>query len=159
MLRTAKRPVILTGRVSRDLDAWKARVALAEAVNARVATDLKVGAAFPTDHPLHVGSPGTIGMTLASRRSHPRSRCDFKSRLGGCCRNAEIGLWRIAPSARIVQVSVDHHLHNGWSMDYQGLPPVDVFIDCEPDVAVPALVAALGPAPFAAHGRTQKGLP
>jgi thiamine pyrophosphate-dependent acetolactate synthase large subunit-like protein len=49
------------------------------------------------------------------------------------------------PSAHIVQVSVDHHLHNGWSMDYQGLPPVDVFIDCEPDVAVPALLAALGP--------------
>jgi thiamine pyrophosphate-dependent acetolactate synthase large subunit-like protein len=49
------------------------------------------------------------------------------------------------PSARIVQVSVDHYLHNGWSMDYQGLPPVDVFIDCEPDVAVPALLAALGP--------------
>ena len=53
-------------------------------------------------------------------------------------------LWRAVPSARIVQVSVDHHLHNGWSMDYQGLPPVDVFIDCEPDVAVPALLAALG---------------
>jgi thiamine pyrophosphate-dependent acetolactate synthase large subunit-like protein len=50
-----------------------------------------------------------------------------------------------APSARIVQVSVDHHLHNGWSMDYQGLPPVDVFIDCEPDVALPPLLAALEP--------------
>jgi thiamine pyrophosphate-dependent acetolactate synthase large subunit-like protein len=32
-------------------------------------------------------------------------------------------------------------------MDYQGLPPVDVFIDCEPDIAVPALLAALGPGP------------
>jgi thiamine pyrophosphate-dependent acetolactate synthase large subunit-like protein len=30
-------------------------------------------------------------------------------------------------------------------MDYQGLPPVDVFIDCEPDVAVPALLGAVGP--------------
>ena len=27
--------------------------------------------------------------------------------------------------ATVIQVSVDHHLHNGWSMDYQGLPPVD----------------------------------
>ena len=42
-------------------------------------------------------------------------------------------------------MSVDHRLHNGWSMDYQGLPPVDVLIDCEPDAAVPALLAALGP--------------
>jgi thiamine pyrophosphate-dependent acetolactate synthase large subunit-like protein len=30
-------------------------------------------------------------------------------------------------------------------MDYQALPPVDVFLDCEPDAAVPALIAALGP--------------
>jgi thiamine pyrophosphate-dependent acetolactate synthase large subunit-like protein len=30
-------------------------------------------------------------------------------------------------------------------MDYQGLPAVDVMIDCEPDVAVPALIDALGP--------------
>jgi thiamine pyrophosphate-dependent acetolactate synthase large subunit-like protein len=31
-------------------------------------------------------------------------------------------------------------------MDYQGLPPVDIMIDCEPDAAVLALLAALGPA-------------
>jgi len=29
-------------------------------------------------------------------------------------------------------------------MDYQGLPPVDVFIACTPDAAVPALLEALG---------------
>jgi thiamine pyrophosphate-dependent acetolactate synthase large subunit-like protein len=46
--------------------------------------------------------------------------------------------------AKVIQVSVDHRLHNGWSMDYQGLPPVDVFLDCEPDAAVPPLLAALG---------------
>src|SRR5665811_232307 len=63
LLRNAKHPVILAGRVSRDLDAWNARVALAERLNARVITDLKVGAAFPTDHPLHAGSPG--GSVLA----------------------------------------------------------------------------------------------
>ena len=49
-------------------------------------------------------------------------------------------------TAKIIQVSIDHHLHNGWSMDYQGLPPVDVMLACEPDTAVPALLAALGPA-------------
>ena len=31
---------------------------LAEALDARVITDLKIGAAFPTDHPLHLGAPG-----------------------------------------------------------------------------------------------------
>ena len=33
---------------------------LAEALDARVATNLKVGAAFPTDHPLHIGAPATL---------------------------------------------------------------------------------------------------
>ncbi|MGE0678508.1 MAG: thiamine pyrophosphate-binding protein, partial [Pseudolabrys sp.] len=52
LLRDAKRPVILAGRVSRSEAAWAARIALAERLNARVVTDLKVAAAFPTDHPL-----------------------------------------------------------------------------------------------------------
>src|ERR1700729_1038075 len=56
-LKHARHPVILAGRVSRDVTAWKQRVALAEAIGARVTTSLKVGAAFPTDHPLHVDPP------------------------------------------------------------------------------------------------------
>ena len=50
--------MILAGRVSRERRGLEARVALAEALGARVVTDLKIGAAFPTDHPLHVGAPG-----------------------------------------------------------------------------------------------------
>ena len=145
LLLGAKRPVILAGRVSRDLDAWKSRIALAERLNARVATDLKVAAAFPTHHPLHVGSPGTIGMTTqaveAIREADAILSLDWVD-LAGTLKTV---FGASVPSARIVQVSVDHHLHNGWSMDYQGLPPIDVFIDCEPDVVLPALLAALGP--------------
>ena len=48
------------GRVERGEAAWDARVALAEALGARVLTDLKIGAAFPTDHPLHAGAPGVF---------------------------------------------------------------------------------------------------
>jgi acetolactate synthase-1/2/3 large subunit len=67
MLKTAERPVVLMGRVSRNETAWAARLALAEAIRARVVTDLKVGAAFPTDHQLHAGSPGIYPMPAASR--------------------------------------------------------------------------------------------
>jgi len=145
ILRNARRPVILAGRVSRDLNAWKERIALAEAVNAKVATDLKVAAAFPTHHPLHVGSPGTIGMTSqavdAIREADAILSLDWVDVAG----TLKFVFGATVLSARVVQVSLDHHLHNGWSMDYQGLPPVDLFIDCEPDVAVPALLAALGP--------------
>src|SRR5215831_5645335 len=59
LLAAAKRPVILCGRATRARNGWNARIALAERLAARVITDLKVGAAFPTDHPLHVGMPAT----------------------------------------------------------------------------------------------------
>jgi acetolactate synthase I/II/III large subunit len=60
LLKGAKQVLILAGRSSRDPEAWKARVALAEALNARVLSDLKIGASFPTDHPLYFGSPRAV---------------------------------------------------------------------------------------------------
>ncbi|HVZ50690.1 MAG TPA: thiamine pyrophosphate-binding protein [Pseudolabrys sp.] len=142
LLRHAKHPVILAGRVSRSLDAWNERVALAERLNARVVTDLKVAAAFPTDHPLHAGAPG--GTVLAPEAADAIRNADVILSLdwldpAGTFKN--VG----NVTAKVVQVSVDFRLHNGWSMDYQGLPPVDVLVACEPDAAVPALLAALGP--------------
>ena len=62
MLKAAKHPVILMGRVSRSVDGWNERVALAEALNAKVITDLKIGCGFPTDHPLHAGAPASNAM-------------------------------------------------------------------------------------------------
>src|SRR5580692_9992174 len=50
MLKDAKQVLILAGRASRD----------PEALNARVVTDLKIGASFPTDHPLYLGAPRGI---------------------------------------------------------------------------------------------------
>jgi thiamine pyrophosphate-dependent acetolactate synthase large subunit-like protein len=143
LLRAAKNPLMLAGRVSRDLGAWNARVALAERLGARVVTDLKVGAAFPTDHPLHAGSPGTTVLSPeaadAIRAADAILSLDWVD-IAGTFKNLGGHI-----AAKVVQVSVDHRLHNGWSMDYQGLPPVDVLIACEPDAAVPVLLAALGP--------------
>ncbi|MGH7714719.1 MAG: thiamine pyrophosphate-binding protein [Vulcanimicrobiaceae bacterium] len=48
ILRAAKHPVILVGRVSRSIRGWNERIALAEALQARVITDLKVGASRRT---------------------------------------------------------------------------------------------------------------
>jgi thiamine pyrophosphate-dependent acetolactate synthase large subunit-like protein len=141
LLRDAKTPVILSGRVSRSVESWKARVALAERLGARVVTDQKVAASFPTDHPLHAGAPG--GTVLAPEAQDAIRNADVILSLdwldvAGCFKN--VG----KVTAKVVQVSVDHRLHNGWSMDYQGLPPIDVFVDCEPDAAGPALLEALG---------------
>src|ERR1700751_1677424 len=56
ILKGAQRPVILMGRVSRSTDGWNDRVALAEAANAKVISDLKIGCGFPTDTPRHAGA-------------------------------------------------------------------------------------------------------
>ncbi|MES2913000.1 MAG: thiamine pyrophosphate-binding protein, partial [Pseudomonadota bacterium] len=60
LLSNARRPVILMGRVSRSEEGWADRIRLAEKLNAEVLTDLKVGAAFPTTHPLYAAPAGTF---------------------------------------------------------------------------------------------------
>jgi thiamine pyrophosphate-dependent acetolactate synthase large subunit-like protein len=143
LLRNAKQPLILAGRQSRDIEAWNARIALAERLGARVITDIKTGAAFPTDHPLHVGAPGFIAPTPdAQEAMHAADvilSLDWIDVAGTLKQAAQT-------NAKIVQVSIDHHLHNGWSLDYQGVPPLDLFIAATPDATVPALIAALGSA-------------
>jgi thiamine pyrophosphate-dependent acetolactate synthase large subunit-like protein len=141
LLRNARSPLILSGRVSRSERAWAERVKLAESLGARVVTDLKVAASFPTDHPLHAGAPG--GLALPPEAADAIRQADVILSLDWL---DPAGTFKSAGnvSAKVIQISVDHQLHNGWSMDYQGLPPVDVFIACEPDDAVPALLSALG---------------
>jgi thiamine pyrophosphate-dependent acetolactate synthase large subunit-like protein len=156
LLSGAKKILILAGRVSRSVEAWDARIALAERLGAGVITDLKVGAAFPTDHRLHVGAPGTIApvpeASEAIRSADVILSLDWVD-VAGTLKHAG------GSSAKVIQVSIDHQLHNGWSMDYQGLPAVDVFIACEPHEAVPALLEALGPGGARASASTPPEFP
>src|SRR5262249_5626179 len=124
----------------RDTEAWAARVALAEAVGAKVGTNLKVGAAFPTDHPLHVSPPAAFvneELVAAIKEADVIMSLDWVD-LAGTFKSC--GGW---PSAKVIQVSLDQNIHNGWSMDHQGLPPVDLFVAADTDTTVKALVEAL----------------
>jgi thiamine pyrophosphate-dependent acetolactate synthase large subunit-like protein len=142
VLKSAKRPVILSGRMTRSEDAWNARVALAEALNARVITDLKIGASFPTDHSLYVGAAHALTPDSVEvlRAADVILSLDWVDLAGA------LKLAPPSPAAKIIQVSLDHRIHNGWSMDYQGLPAVDLFMSADPDAVVPELVQALGAA-------------
>ncbi len=142
-LKAAKHPVILAGRVSRDLAAWKRRVTLADAIGAHVCTSLKVAAAFPTDHPMHLNAPEPF--TKDELTPHLRD-ADVILSLDWLDLSGTLKPLGGPPAGKVIQVSLDHQLHNGWSMDYQGLPPADLFIGADPDVAVAALVEAIGPA-------------
>jgi thiamine pyrophosphate-dependent acetolactate synthase large subunit-like protein len=142
-LKSAKHPVILAGRVSRDPTAWKHRVALAEAIGAHVCTTQKVGAAFPTDHPMHIDAPQPF--TKDELSAHLK-QADVILSLDWVDLNGTLKTFGGPIAGKVIQISLDHQLHNGWSMDYQGLPPVDLFISADPDVATAALGQAIGPA-------------
>jgi thiamine pyrophosphate-dependent acetolactate synthase large subunit-like protein len=140
MLKSAKQVLILAGRASRSEEAWNSRVALAEALNARVVTDLKIGASFPTDHPLYVGA--SHGLTADSIEAV--SGADAIVSLDWVDLAGALKIAGASPSTKIIQVSLDFRIHNGWSMDHQALPPVDLFLSADPDLVVPELVKAIG---------------
>jgi acetolactate synthase-1/2/3 large subunit len=142
-LAAAKRPVILAGRVSRGIGDWERRIALAERLQARVITDLRVGAAFPTDHPLHCGAPGIY---LVPQAVEKLSQADVILSLdwldlAGTLRAA---LGTVAPASTIIHTSLDHTMANGWSMDHQAHPAVDLLLPADPDCVVAGLLAELG---------------
>ncbi|MBL8379390.1 MAG: thiamine pyrophosphate-binding protein [Burkholderiales bacterium] len=147
LLDAAKAPVILAGRMSRNPDDWARRVALAEKLQARVITDLKTGATFPTAHPQHVGAPGTF---MGAPASSALAQADCVLMLdwvdpGGAFKQAG----GVPAGAKVINATLDSHLHRGWSMDSGSLAPADVYLSCEPDAAVAALLEAVAARPAA----------
>jgi len=142
LLIGAKRPVILSGRVSRSQAGWDARVKLAEALGARVITDSLVAASFPCRHPLHVHGP-RAGISPDQRKVLAAADVVLAldmADLAGLLRT----VWPDdGVTAKLVNCSLDSYNHNGWAMDHQGLAPADVMVQAEPDALVPALVAAI----------------
>jgi len=149
LLAAAHNPVILAGRVSRSPEDWRRRVALAECLGAYVVTDLKQGAAFPTQHPLHVGPPGFFLSPAAKSvlaQADVIVSLDWVDLAGTLMQAAE----GRAIAARVIHASLDAHLHRGFGGEIFGLPPIDIYFLTEPDAIVAPLVAAL---PERVHAR------
>ena len=140
LLVAAERPVILMGRSSRSQQSWNQRVRLAELLGARVATDLKSAAVFPTGHGLHLGgltlriSPDA---TAAVKHSDVTLLLDWIDPAG--LLDAVGG----GVSATIVSCTLDPYLHNGWSMDHFGFAPADLPILADPEAFTADLLAAV----------------
>ncbi len=146
LLDGAKQPVILFGRMSRDGADWQRRVALAEKLQARVVTDLKTGATFPTAHPQFVGPPGNFmapAACAALRDADVVLLLDWVDPGGAFKQAAMNNAGGNTIGTKVIHVSLDSHSHRGWSMDSGSLPPADVFMLCEPDAAVASLLDAV----------------
>jgi thiamine pyrophosphate-dependent acetolactate synthase large subunit-like protein len=142
LLSNAKQPVILAGRCSRSMEGWRQRIALAEKLEAAVLTNIKLAAAFPTDHRLHAAAPGAY---LAAEAEKLVAEADVMLSLDWLdlagTLNQACGARQFP--GKVIHVSCDQHSHRGWSADHQGLPPIDVYLMCETDTAVPLLLEAV----------------
>lgn len=140
-LRTARQPVVMFGRGGRSRSAWNTRVALAEALGATVITGMHAAAVFPTEHPLHVLPP--IGEWPTQDETTFLSGADL---IVGFDWHDPAGFVaaRAATDCRLATISLDETLANGWSMDHQALPAVDLPIVASPDAVVAQMHDALG---------------
>jgi thiamine pyrophosphate-dependent acetolactate synthase large subunit-like protein len=144
ILANARKPLVMIGRVSNDAADFARRVELVERIGAIVLTDIKTGASFPTQHPRHPFPPAlyvTGDAAQAIRDADVILALDWID-LGGTLRQACEGA---SPNARIISCSQDEYVHNGWNMDYQSLPPVDLALLAAPDACVAAFLDALRP--------------
>ena len=139
LLTEAERPVVLLGRVSRSTGAWKNRVELVERLGATAITDLKVGAAFPTEHPQHVGPPGFY---LSPAGQDALATADVVLSLDWVDLAGTLAQAPSSAPRTIISASQDSQLHNGWSKDHQAFPTVEVMLPTTPDGAVSQLLRA-----------------
>jgi thiamine pyrophosphate-dependent acetolactate synthase large subunit-like protein len=169
-LGAARRPVLLFGRLRADEPAWDARVELAERFGARVITDLRAGATFPTHHPLHVGPPG-LAMNGPAREALRTADLVVGFGAVDLAGSLRQGGTPEVPDREVVAVTADPYVHNGWSKDHQGLPAGARYLLGDPDKAVswlldraprttPAAAAASGaPAPGSDDGAARPPAP
>jgi PleD family two-component response regulator len=71
LLRNAKQPVILAGRVSRDVDAWNARIALAERLIEGLPEALRDWPGLP--EATRTAAPAGISIGIAANEDGPLS--------------------------------------------------------------------------------------
>jgi thiamine pyrophosphate-dependent acetolactate synthase large subunit-like protein len=144
MLVQAERPLLMLGRVSSNREDWNRRVALAERLGAHVLTDIKTVASFPSRHPLQPFPP-TLYVTPEAgdliRQADVILSLDWIDP-GGTMRQACGGA---LPRAKVILCSLDQYSHNGWSMDYQALPPADLNMLASPDRLVERLLETIEP--------------
>ena len=132
----AKFPLILMGRVSRKQADWDRRVQFAETIGAAVLTSSNDPSAFPTTHPLHFAAPclrPSKAATALIEKADLIISLDWLDLAGVFRLSLGTAQTQVPADKTIIHCSVDSIRTNGWSMDHQALPAVDVPIFADPD--------------------------
>ena len=141
LLCNAKNPVIMAGRLKRSKVAWDQRIKLAELLGAGVVTDMKTAASFPTDHKLHLAPPSNRPRDEAVagiKEADVILDLNFVDLAG----TFKLVFGRDEVNAKVIHVSMDSIIHNGWSTDHMGMPLGDVTMLAESEPVVEQLLAA-----------------
>ncbi len=147
LLSNARRPILLLGRCSGDQEAWNDRVALAERLDAPVLTQSRLAASFPTDHALHIARPFFQSLPGVARDALAEADVVLALDWPDLHDTLRQAVTASRPAPKIIHVSCDAHSHRGWSGDHRRLPPADIYMMCETDPAVRALLAVTGQRP------------
>ncbi|MGE5306758.1 MAG: thiamine pyrophosphate-binding protein [Alphaproteobacteria bacterium] len=134
-LEAAKFPLILAGRVSRKQADWDRRVRFAEAIGAPVLTSSNDPSAFPTTHPLHLAAPclrPSKEATALITKADVIISLDWLDLAGVFRLSLGTAQTQLPADKTIIHCSMDSIRTNGWSMDHQALPAVDIPIFAEP---------------------------
>lgn len=148
ILRNARAPLLLIGRVSRNAGDWQRRIALAERLGATVLTTTHNAPGFPTEHRLHalapVGERPNEAEQQLLREADAIISLDWHDLAGFFSARCGASQTQEPLATAIVHCSLDGHVANGWSMDHQALPACDVRIAADPDRFVSQLLEAIG---------------
>ena len=145
-IEKAKFPLILMGRVSRSQADWDRRVRFAEAIGAAVLTSSNDAASFPTTHPLHLAAPclrpSKTAIALIERADLVISM-DWLDLAGVFRLSFGTAQTQQPVDKTIIHCSMDSIRTNGWSMDHQALPAVDIPVFAEPDQFIAQMLEEL----------------
>jgi len=146
-INAAKFPLILMGRVSRKQEDWDRRVHFAEAIGAAVLTSSNDAASFPTTHPLHFAPPGLRPSKVATgliEKADLIISLDWLDLAGIFRLSLGTAQTQEPVDKTVIHCSLDSIRTNGWSMDHQALPAVDIPIFAEPDQFVAQALDEIG---------------
>jgi acetolactate synthase I/II/III large subunit len=152
LLREAKRPAIFAGNGVLLSEGCEALRALAERLDAPVATTLMGKGALPEDHPLACGMTGIWGTRVANETMRA---ADVIVAVGTAFGEADCSSWRpehtfAIPPTRLIQIDID-------APEVGKIYPVAVGLVADARTALTQLVDALGPAAESAEpGRARR---